>query len=85
MGSPEGEEAAKKTSGDGNEDGPKAAASTAVNLDTALEHARVVISHVTFLDPVSLVPPKLPTREEMETILLDLCKKALVEEYFGDR
>jgi len=85
MAGPEGEEAAKKTSGDGNKDGPRPAATTAMNLDTVLEHARVVVSHVTFLDPASLVPPKLPTREEMESILLDLRKKALVEEYFGDK
>jgi pre-mRNA-splicing factor ISY1 len=52
--------------------------------DPALEHARAAASYIPFLDVDSLLPPKLPTREEMETVLLDLRKKALVEEYFGD-
>jgi pre-mRNA-splicing factor ISY1 len=52
--------------------------------DPALEHARAAASYMPFLDVDSLLPPKLPTREEMEAVLLDLSKKALVEEYFGD-
>ena len=30
------------------------------------------------------MPPKMPTVEEMEGVLLDLRKRALVDEYFGD-
>ena len=52
--------------------------------ETAMLYARTVAGHVAFLDVESLLPPKLPTREEMEGVLLALRKKALVEEYFGD-
>jgi pre-mRNA-splicing factor ISY1 len=52
--------------------------------DATLEHARAAAAYIPFLDADSLLPPKLPTREEMEGVLLDLRKKALVEEYFGD-
>ncbi|KAF7312201.1 hypothetical protein MIND_00233000 [Mycena indigotica] len=49
-----------------------------------LVHARVAAAHMTFLSPSLLIPPKLPTTAELETVLLALRKKALVEEYFGD-
>jgi pre-mRNA-splicing factor ISY1 len=53
------------------------------NPEIAMQYARMVAAHVTFLDSESLLPPKMPTREEMEGVLLGLRKKALVEEYFG--
>jgi len=52
-------------------------------LDVALQHARAAAAYITFLKPEELLPPKLPTRQEMEEVLLGLRKKALVEEYFG--
>lgn len=52
--------------------------------DAALAHARTTAAYIPFLSPENLLPPKMPTREEMEAHLLGLRKKALVEEYFGD-
>lgn len=66
---------------------PGTAASTIVSdpkSDLALQHAHAAAAYITFLDPDHLLPPKMPTRDEMEGILLELRKKALVEEYFGD-
>ena len=57
---------------DTNEDSPAAA------------HARAAAAYIPFLTPEMLMPPKMPTTEEMEKVLLDLRKKALVEEYFGN-
>ncbi|KZP27656.1 Isy1-domain-containing protein, partial [Athelia psychrophila] len=39
---------------------------------------------IPFLTPADLLPPVLPTREEMEGVLLGLGKRTLVEEYFGE-
>jgi pre-mRNA-splicing factor ISY1 len=50
---------------------------------TAATHARAAAAYISFLSAEELMPPKLPTREGMEEILLGLRKKALVEEYFG--
>ncbi|KAF8625852.1 hypothetical protein AX17_006748 [Amanita inopinata Kibby_2008] len=52
--------------------------------DPALAHAQAAVAFITFLQPEHLLPPKLPSREEMESILLDLRKRVLVNEYFGD-
>ncbi|TFK75539.1 Isy1-like splicing factor [Pluteus cervinus] len=52
--------------------------------DAVLVHAKLAASFMPFLTPEHLIPPKLPNREELEQILLELRKKALVEEYFGD-
>ena len=52
--------------------------------DAMLAHARATAAYIPFLSPEHLLPPELPSREEMEQFLLDLRKKALVEEYFGD-
>lgn len=49
-----------------------------------LAHATRTAAYIPVLSPEILMPPKLPTREEMEQFLLELRKKALVEEYFGD-
>ncbi|PFH48333.1 hypothetical protein AMATHDRAFT_76785 [Amanita thiersii Skay4041] len=52
--------------------------------DPAFAHAQAAAAQISFLQVGHLLPPKLPTREEMESILLDLRKTALVAEYFGD-
>ncbi|KAJ7741759.1 Isy1-like splicing factor [Mycena maculata] len=48
-----------------------------------LAHAHAASSYISFLSPEILLPPKLPTHDEMQAVLLGLQKKALVEEYFG--
>ncbi|KZT07087.1 pre-mRNA-splicing factor ISY1 [Laetiporus sulphureus 93-53] len=52
--------------------------------DAAIAYANTTAAFIPFLSPENLLPPKLPTRQEMEAYLLGLRKKALVEEYFGD-
>lgn len=52
--------------------------------EAMLAHAKSTAAYIPILSPEILVPPKLPTREEMEAYLLELRKKALVEEYFGN-
>lgn len=47
-------------------------------------HAHLAASYISFLSPEDLLPPKIPTRGEMEGVLLKLQKEALVNEYFGD-
>lgn len=47
-------------------------------------HAQLAASYISFLSTEDLLPPKMPTREEMESVLLKLQKEALVNEYFGD-
>ena len=47
-------------------------------------HAEAAAAYIPFLTADNLLPPTLPTREEMEGVLLDLRKRALVEEYFGE-
>ena len=59
-------------------------ASDASTEEAMLAHARRTAAFIPILSPEILVPPKLPTREEMEAYLLELRKKALVEEYFGN-
>ncbi|KAF5393067.1 hypothetical protein D9757_001229 [Collybiopsis confluens] len=61
-----------------------AISTTADQSQAALVHAKTAASFIPFLSVESLLPPKMPTRVEMEQILLNLKKKALVEEYFGD-
>jgi pre-mRNA-splicing factor ISY1 len=36
------------------------------------------------LSPADLQHPKMPTKEEMEVVLLALRKRALLEQYLGD-
>lgn len=50
----------------------------------AYVHAQTAASYISFLSAESLLPPKMPTRVEMEGVILGLRKQALVEEYFGD-
>lgn len=52
--------------------------------DAAVLHAHTTAAYIPFLSPGDLLPPKMPSVQEMEQFLLDLRKKALVEEYFGD-
>ncbi|KAF5325347.1 hypothetical protein D9619_010109 [Psilocybe cf. subviscida] len=52
--------------------------------DASRIHAQAAAAYIPFLDVEDLLPPKLPSHEEMEGVLLALRKKALVEEYFGD-
>ncbi|KIM41213.1 hypothetical protein M413DRAFT_445260 [Hebeloma cylindrosporum] len=52
--------------------------------DASRLHAQAAAAYIPFLDVEHLLPPKLPTHNEMEGVLLALRKKALVEEYFGD-
>lgn len=57
-----------------------------VNGDSpAAVHARAAAAYIPFLTAEMLMPPKMPTTEEMEKLLLELRKKALVDEYFGDQ
>lgn len=67
--------------GNGNGNGATAATPDA----TALQYARTTAAYIPFLSADDLVPPKMPTQQEMEKFLLDLRKKALVEEYFGEQ
>lgn len=52
--------------------------------EAEIAHARAVAAYIPFLKAENLMQPKLPSREEMEKFILELRKKALVEEYFGD-
>ncbi|GJJ16115.1 hypothetical protein Clacol_010394 [Clathrus columnatus] len=45
--------------------------------------AQAAASFIPFLSAEDLLPPKLPSRQEMENVLLELRKKALLNEYFG--
>lgn len=57
---------------------------TGVDDSPAAVHARAAAAYIPFLTAEMLMPPKMPTTEEMENLLLELKKKALVDEYFGD-
>ncbi|KAK0199328.1 Isy1-like splicing factor [Desarmillaria ectypa] len=54
------------------------------SVDQAYASAHAAASYIPFLTAENLVPPKMPTRTEMDAVLLDLRKKVLVEEYFGE-
>lgn len=54
------------------------------HTDSMRAHASAAAAYLGFLSPDDLMPPTLPTREEMEGVLLALRKQALVEEYFGE-
>ncbi|KAJ3515950.1 hypothetical protein NLJ89_g1444 [Agrocybe chaxingu] len=54
------------------------------DADVTRIHAQAAAAYISFLEVDHLLPPKLPSHAEMESILLALRKKALVEEYFGD-
>lgn len=40
--------------------------------------------HIPFLTPEHLQPPKMPTKEELDGVLLSLRKQVLLQEYLGD-
>ncbi len=73
-------EVAKRAKTDGAASQPPGASTE----EAMLAHAKRTAAFIPILSPEILMPPKLPTREEMEAYLLELRKKALVEEYFGD-
>lgn len=52
--------------------------------DQTRAHALFLASQIAFLSSAALLPPKLPSHQEMEQVLLDLTKQSLVKEYFGD-
>ena len=52
--------------------------------DAVMRGAQAAAALIPFLSAKDLLPPKLPSKDEMEKVLLDLRKKALVEEYFGE-
>ncbi|KAG6818248.1 hypothetical protein H0H93_006559 [Arthromyces matolae] len=80
MASPDGDSNSKQQNqSDGSTSTP-----TPLAEDPAHAHAAAAASYIPFLRPEDLLPPKLPTRQEMETVLLALRKKALLEEYFGE-
>ncbi|KAH8827107.1 Isy1-like splicing factor [Flagelloscypha sp. PMI_526] len=59
-------------------------ASTSVEHDSSQPAVQAAAAYISFLSPEDLLQPKLPTRAEMEDVLLALRKQALVQEYFGD-
>ena len=66
-------------------DGPPAAPpATGDPTEVIAAHARTAAAYIPFLEPDSLMAPKLPTKEEMENVLPELRKRALVDEYFGN-
>ncbi|KJA23748.1 hypothetical protein HYPSUDRAFT_137406 [Hypholoma sublateritium FD-334 SS-4] len=79
----EGDEPKKAKAETKNTTGPEALRST-VDADASRIHAQAAAAYIPFLDVEHLLPPKLPSHDEMEGVLLALRKKALVEEYFGD-
>ncbi len=72
-----------KIEGDSESTTAKAPAPAAV-MDPVRIHAQTAASFISFLDTEQLLPPKMPSHDEMESVLLQLRKKALVEEYFGE-
>lgn len=80
-GNPRDESKRSKTEGDTASSITQTSGST---TDSVLQHAQTAASFIPFLKAEHLQPPKMPSREEMETVLLQLRKKALVEEYFGE-
>jgi len=58
--------------------------SSVAQATSSISHAQQAASFIPFLSPEDLIPPKLPSHEEMEGVLLALRKRALMEEYFGE-
>lgn len=79
------EEASKRPKKDGVSAPTQSVTGLDVNGDSpAAVHARAAAAYIPFLTPEMLMPPQMPSTEEMERVLLDLRKRALVEEYFGN-
>jgi pre-mRNA-splicing factor ISY1 len=64
----------------GKADDATPAANDAISPDDA---ARAAAAFIPFLTSEDLLPPKLPSRDEIEAVLLGLRKQALMSEYFG--
>jgi len=58
-------------------------AATTEQQPSSEDAAKAVAAFIPFLEAHDIVPPKLPTREEMNEVLLKLRKEALLSEYFG--
>jgi len=52
-----------------------------VNGNTDASTAAAIASFFGVLDQASMEPPKQPTKEELEVILLDVSKRSLLAEY----
>jgi len=65
-------------------DGAKSELNGQTPPDPSIVHAKAAAAYIPFLTADMLIQPKMPTRDEMENILLGLRKKLLVEEYFGN-
>lgn len=82
---PEGEtdegEAAKKAKTDETSTNVTPAVQANNNDEAVKQAAAIAASFLGVLDPASLRMPDLPTTEQMGQILLDVRKKALMEEY----
>ena len=78
MKSPETDPSGSEANGTSNHTAPDSK-----TTDVAYQSAQAAAAYIPFLTPDDLLPPKLPTKEEMESIILGLRKRALVEEYFG--
>lgn len=74
----------KRSKADSNDDGGRVSTAPESTDDPVLQGAKAAALFIPFLSPDDLLPPKLPTKEQLEGILLGLRKKALVEEYFGE-
>jgi len=75
---------AKRSKTEGDSEPTTTKASSAAATDPVRIHAQTAASFIPFLETELLLPPKMPSHDEMETVLLQLRKKALVEEYFGE-
>ena len=75
-------DASKRTKADSSAQTNGAALQTDTS-NIALRNATAAAAYIPFLTPEDLLPPKIPTKEEIEGNLLALRKRALVEEYFG--
>ncbi|KAF9531198.1 pre-mRNA-splicing factor ISY1 [Crepidotus variabilis] len=58
--------------------------SNSASQDASRAHAQAAAAYIPFLSVDHLLPPTLPSHDEMEGVLLALRKQALVDEYFGD-
>ena len=77
-------DAAKRSKTDAIVPSTGAERQTADPTDVLAAHARAAAAYIQFLEPENLLPPKMPSKEEMEGVLLELRKRALVDEYFGN-
>lgn len=79
------DETAKRVKADASTERNGSANSETPAQDHQLLGAQAAAAFIPFLSTQDLLPPKLPSKEELESVLLGLRKKALVEEYFGEQ